>query len=79
MLHHVILAAAAAVSSTAGTATDAPVGTAAAAPTSEAAPAARPQRYCVVQQITGTMLGHRVCQTRDQWLAQGFDPAAPRR
>ena len=34
------------------------------------------QRYCVVYTITGSILEHKRCQTRKEWLAEGFDPLA---
>ncbi|MBO9622342.1 MAG: hypothetical protein J7500_06480 [Sphingomonas sp.] len=66
------------------------VGPAAAAPdpdTSAKAPKAqetpratdKDTRYCVVDRITGSILEHKVCKTRDQWLAQGFDPLDPKK
>ena len=39
-------------------------------------PAAKPVQYCVEEQLTGSMLKRRICNTRDQWMAQGFDPLA---
>ena len=35
-------------------------------------------RYCVVSEVTGSRLTRKVCQTRAQWLDQGFDPLAKR-
>jgi hypothetical protein len=32
------------------------------------------RRYCVVDEITGSRLPHKVCKTRKEWLAEGFDP-----
>ena len=43
-------------------------------PAQDVAPVTKPTRYCVVDTPTGSRLPHRVCQTREQWLAQGFDP-----
>lgn len=39
---------------------------------------ARPNtRYCVlIPAETGTIINRKVCHTRDQWLATGFDPLA---
>ena len=37
---------------------------------------ARAQRYCVSETLTGSRLPQKVCQTRKQWLDQGFDPLA---
>jgi hypothetical protein len=34
------------------------------------------KRYCVIDTMTGSRLPYKTCQTRDQWLAQGFDPLA---
>ena len=34
------------------------------------------QRYCVTEMVTGSRLPVKSCLTRDQWLAQGFDPLA---
>ena len=36
----------------------------------------RDQRYCVVYNITGSILPHKTCKTRQDWLAEGFDPLA---
>lgn len=43
------------------------------------APSAKPataKRYCVIDSVTGSRLPHKTCQTREQWLDQGFDPLA---
>lgn len=32
------------------------------------------RRYCVVDQITGSRVPHKICKTRKEWLAEGFDP-----
>lgn len=32
------------------------------------------KRYCIQGPTTGTMLPKRICHTRAEWLAQGFDP-----
>ncbi len=40
------------------------------------APAARPVRYCVIETLTGSRIPVKQCQTRADWLAQGFDPLA---
>lgn len=34
------------------------------------------QRYCVVSNITGSRIEHKVCKTRKEWLAEDFDPLA---
>ncbi|MFD1786988.1 hypothetical protein ACFSC3_05325 [Sphingomonas floccifaciens] len=40
------------------------------------AKAGKPTQYCVRSTITGSRIQRLECQTRDQWLAQGFDPLA---
>jgi hypothetical protein len=58
-------------------------GAASASPKARATtPAAQPapdasmqQRYCVVDTITGSILPQKVCKTRGDWIAQGWDPA----
>lgn len=35
---------------------------------------AKKTRYCVQTQLTGSRLARKVCQTREAWLAQNFDP-----
>ena len=43
-----------------------------------AAPAARPdQRYCVDYTVTGSLVPYKTCQTRAEWLDEGFDPLNP--
>ena len=43
------------------------------------APAGKPIRYCVIMDPpTGTRIHTKVCQTRDDWLKQGFDPVTRR-
>lgn len=32
------------------------------------------QRYCVMYDSTGTRIQRKVCKTREEWLAEGFDP-----
>ncbi|QQV78321.1 hypothetical protein H5J25_06535 [Sphingomonas aliaeris] len=41
-----------------------------------AARAAKPVRYCVIETFTGSRIPVKHCQTRADWLAQGFDPLA---
>lgn len=53
-----------------------PMATPSPAPLSPAAPP-RAQRYCVKQAITGSRIPVKTCFTRDEWLAQGFDPLNP--
>lgn len=37
----------------------------------------KPTRYCVmVEPQTGSRIWGKMCQTRDAWLKQGFDPIA---
>jgi len=31
-------------------------------------------KYCVVDTLTGSHVRTKVCHTRKEWLAQGFDP-----
>jgi hypothetical protein len=35
---------------------------------------AKKTRYCVQTELTGSRLTRKVCQTREAWLAQDFDP-----
>ena len=35
---------------------------------------AKKTRYCVQTELTGSRLPRKVCQTREAWLAQSFDP-----
>lgn len=49
------------------------------APAGGSAPAAaakKETRYCVDQALTGTRMPKRVCRTRGEWRAEGFDPTA---
>ncbi len=39
--------------------------------------AAKPKSYCVKEALTGSRLERKVCKTRDEWLAQGWDPLNP--
>jgi hypothetical protein len=34
------------------------------------------QRFCVVSDVTGSRIAHKVCKTRKEWLAEDFDPLA---
>jgi hypothetical protein len=36
----------------------------------------RETRYCINGPETGTILQHRDCRSRAEWLKQGFDPLA---
>jgi hypothetical protein len=38
--------------------------------------ASKPVRYCIVGQVTGSRLPIKECRSREDWLAQGFDPLA---
>ncbi|SEN32591.1 hypothetical protein SAMN05192583_2487 [Sphingomonas gellani] len=40
---------------------------------SQAAPA-KPTRYCVMTEATGSRIRHKTCMTRAEWLNEGFDP-----
>ena len=33
-------------------------------------------KYCVIEEFTGSRIAHKTCQTRADWLKQGFDPLA---
>ena len=33
-------------------------------------------RYCVTDTVTGSRIARKSCQTREQWIVQGFDPLA---
>ena len=35
-------------------------------------------KYCVVEESTGSRIPHKVCLTRERWLARGFDPTEKR-
>lgn len=38
-------------------------------------PPAKPTRYCVVEQVTGSNIERKTCKTREQWIKQdGYDP-----
>ena len=47
-----------------------------ASPTAEKTQPAAP-RYCVVETVTGSRIPTKVCKTRDEWKADGFDPLNP--
>lgn len=34
-------------------------------------------RYCIVDTVTGSRIPQKVCKTRQQWMAEGFDPLNP--
>ncbi len=44
------------------------------------APAGKPTstktKYCVMTAVTGSRMDRKVCRTRAEWLAEGFDPHA---
>jgi hypothetical protein len=40
------------------------------------AKASKAKRYCVEDTVTGSRLPRRSCRTREEWLAEGFDPLA---
>ncbi len=35
-----------------------------------------PTRYCVIDTITGSRIKRKTCQTRAEWMREGFDPIA---
>ncbi|KQM64748.1 hypothetical protein ASE65_15950 [Sphingomonas sp. Leaf16] len=39
-----------------------------------AIPAARPRRYCISDRREGAPRRPKICRTRDEWQARGFDP-----
>lgn len=41
-----------------------------------AQPAAKEQKYCVRDTTTGSRIPLKVCKTRKEWKAEGFDPLA---
>ena len=49
---------------------------AAAVPKTEQAKPKPEQRFCVMSEVTGSRISHRVCKTRKEWLAEDFDPLA---
>ncbi len=51
-------------------------GTAGAAGTIAKASPGPKTKYCVVDEATGSHIPRKVCLTRQQWLARGFDPTA---
>jgi len=41
------------------------------------APSQAAQRYCLVEQITGSRIPHKTCKTRASWMSDdNFDPLA---
>ncbi|WP_375397660.1 hypothetical protein [uncultured Sphingomonas sp.] len=34
-----------------------------------------PARYCLLRQVTGSIMTVKICKTRDAWLERGVDPA----
>jgi len=44
-----------------------------------AARSRKPTTYCVRTQITSSRIRRTVCQSRAEWLIDGFDPLAPAR
>ncbi len=51
------------------------------APTAETKSGSRvvkDRRYCVMTETTGSRIARQVCQTRADWLDQGFDPLDPK-
>ena len=39
----------------------------------------KPTQYCVKGDFTASRIPRTVCQSRESWLASGFDPLAPER
>lgn len=82
MFHFLIVAAAAVTSPTSSVTSDSSVVAPAVAPVvntpSQVAAPVRPTRYCVIQQVTGSLIDQRTCHTRAEWLEEGFDPLARR-
>ncbi|HEX8383171.1 MAG TPA: hypothetical protein VF592_07335 [Sphingomonas sp.] len=50
----------------------------AAIPAQAESPAVRSKqvRYCVMGTMTSSRIARKTCRTRDEWLANGFDPLA---
>lgn len=44
----------------------------------EIKPSTDMRRVCLVDDVTGSRLASRTCQTRAEWVAQGIDPLAKR-
>jgi hypothetical protein len=41
------------------------------------APSQAAPRYCIIEQITGSHIPHKLCKTRAEWMANdNFDPLA---
>lgn len=75
-----VLAAALAAAAPAPAPAPAPVAPVAAATPQQSAvePGTDMRRFCIVDTITGSRLARQSCQTRADWLAEGFDPLAKR-
>jgi len=65
-----------------GAVAGAPKETPAAAPTSASTDASaqvqrKEKQYCIVDSATGSRIPLKVCKTRKDWMAEGFDPLNP--
>ncbi|MGN7160421.1 hypothetical protein [Sphingomonas sp. SAFR-052] len=52
----------------------APAAEAPAQPTTPVATTPRIKRYCIIDRREGSLLKGKICRTRDEWRARGFDP-----
>jgi hypothetical protein len=55
-------------------ATAAPAAEAPAQPATPVATTPRVKRYCIIDRREGSQLKGKICRTRDEWRARGFDP-----
>jgi hypothetical protein len=46
------------------------------APAPVAAAVRKPQRYCFLFNITGSMIERKICKTKQEWADQGIDVTA---
>ncbi|CUS44266.1 MAG: hypothetical protein V4610_14520 [Pseudomonadota bacterium] len=42
----------------------------------DAAATASKKKFCVVEATTGSRVAKKICRTRTEWLALGFDPTS---
>jgi hypothetical protein len=42
----------------------------------KAPPAAKPTKYCIIDETTGSRIRHKVCLTREGWTQRGVDITA---
>ncbi len=52
----------------------APVAEPATQATTPVAAAPRAKRYCIIDRREGSLQKGKICRTRDEWRARGFDP-----